>query len=183
MPIFWNKNYFFIIVLQSYDVILNLNTKRCTKPPKKLSLMNLLADFCHYKLYRQECKISHLQLPSTTGALWDQIGNFPHTIGYQWVVENCRMTTLFCKIWLCNCKHFFYVCVKFQENNFYGQISRKISNKRSYLDTTVSELNDKNIKRENKIVIFFIFAEKIPTYFFYKPYRTTFLLLQKIIFH
>ena len=173
MPIFWNKNYFFIIVLQSYDVILNLNAKRCTKLPKKLLLMNLLADLCHYKLYRQECKISRLQLPSTTGALWDQIDNFPHTIGYQWVVENCRLTTLFCKIWLCNCKHFFYVCVKFQENNFYGQISRKISNKRSYLDTTVSELNDKNIKREKKIVIFFIFAEKIPTYFFYKPYRTT----------
>ena len=52
MPIFWNKNYFFIIVLQSYDVILNLNAKRCTKLPKKLLLMNLLADFCHYKLYR-----------------------------------------------------------------------------------------------------------------------------------
>ena len=62
---------------------------------------------------RQECKISHLQLPSTTGALWDQIDNFPHTIGYQGVVENCRLTTLFCKIWLCTCKHFFYVCVKY----------------------------------------------------------------------
>ena len=113
MPIFWNKNDFFIIVLQSYDVIFNLNAKRCTKPSKKLLLMNLLADFCHYKLYRWECKISHLQLPSTTEALCDQIVNFPDTIGYQWVLENCRLTTLFCKIWLCNCKHFFFVCVKF----------------------------------------------------------------------
>ena len=62
MHFFWNKNHFFIIVLQLYDVIFNLNAKRCTKPPKKLLLLNLLADFCHYKLYRWECKISYLQL-------------------------------------------------------------------------------------------------------------------------
>ena len=33
---------------------------------------------------------------------------------------------------------------------------------------------------EKTIVIFFILAEKMPTYFFYKPYRTTFYYLQKI---
>ena len=182
MPIFWNKNYFFIIVLQSYDVILNLNTKRCTKPPKKLSLMNLLADFCHYKLYRQECKISHLQLLSTTGALWDQIGNFPHTIGYQWVVENCRLTTLFCKIWLCNCKHFFYVYVKYQENNFQGQILRKISNKKSYLDTIVSEINDQNIKTEEKNCYLFYFCRKDTNLFFLQTLPDNMLLTSKNYF-
>ena len=50
--LFLEQKLFFIIVLQSYDVIFNLNAKRCTKPPKKLLLMNLLADFCHYKLCR-----------------------------------------------------------------------------------------------------------------------------------
>ena len=52
MPFFWNKDDCFIIVLQLYDVMFNLNAKRCTKLPKKLLLMNLLADLCHYKLYR-----------------------------------------------------------------------------------------------------------------------------------
>ena len=33
MHFFWNKNRFFIIVLQLYDVISNLKPKRCTKPP------------------------------------------------------------------------------------------------------------------------------------------------------
>jgi len=38
----------------------------------------------------------------------------------------------------------------------------------------VSKKNDKNIEMEKKIVIFFILAKKIPTYFFYEPNRTTF---------
>ena len=46
--------------------------------------------------------------------------------------------------------------------------------KNVYLDTNVSKINDINIEMEKKIVIFFILAKKIPTYFFYKPYRTTF---------
>ena len=50
-----------------------------------------------------------------------------------------------------------------------------------YLDTIVSKINYINIEMEKKIVIVYILAKKIPTYFFYKPYRTTFYQLQKII--
>ena len=43
-----------------------------------------------------------------------------------------------------------------------------------YTDQKINSFELSKVIKEKKIVIFVILAKKIPTYFFYKPYRTTF---------
>ena len=57
-----------------------------------------------HKLLDKNAKKSLGQLRSQTGESLGQNDNFPGVPGHQPFLENCRLTTLFGKIWLCNCQ-------------------------------------------------------------------------------